>query len=81
MIESAVHRDDPVDFYPVPDGHSANDAAANPRVGEIYRDRSNRSLVVLTLIGNDALVEYADGTLTRFNAHEWRMLKPQPHRF
>ena len=53
-------------------------AADDPVVGGIYRDKSGESLVVLTIVGNEALLEYADGSVTAIEVDKWQMLHPQP---
>jgi hypothetical protein len=53
----------------------------HPVVGGIYRDKSGQSLVVLTVVGNEALLEYADGSITAIDVNNWRLLHPQPAAF
>lgn len=80
MVTSA-HPSEPEAQRGQADAHPKRVAAAGPRIGEIYRDRSNRSLIVLSIIERDALVEYADGTLMRIDLETWGVLRPRPHRF
>jgi hypothetical protein len=48
-----------------------------PLIGGIYRDESERSFVVLNISDNVALLEYADGTLTAVDVHNWQKLGPR----
>ena len=48
-----------------------------PVVGGIYRDKSGSSLVVVNVVGDKVLLEYANGTVTRVDASNWQQLKPQ----
>jgi hypothetical protein len=50
-------------------------------VGAIYRDRSGESLVVLNIIRNEALLEYANGCVRAVDARDWQLLYPQPAAF
>ena len=47
----------------------------HPVVGGIYRDKSDNSLVVLTVVGNEALLEYANGTITTIDVNDWQLLQ------
>jgi hypothetical protein len=49
----------------------------HPVVGGIYRDKSGSSLVVVNVVGDKVLLEYANGTVTRVDASNWQQLKPQ----
>ena len=53
----------------------------HPVVGGIYRDKSGSSLVVLTVVGNEALLEYANGTITTIDVNNWQLLQPWPALF
>ena len=48
-----------------------------PVVGGIYHDKSGSSLVVLNIVGDKILLEYANGTITRVDAWNWQQLQPQ----
>ena len=48
-----------------------------PVAGNIYHDKSGSSFVVLTIIGDRVLLEYASGTVSSVDANNWRQLKPQ----
>lgn len=48
-----------------------------PVVGGIYRDKSGNSLAVVNIIGNKALLEYANGTLTTVDINNWQLLHAQ----
>jgi hypothetical protein len=52
-----------------------------PVVGGIYRDKSGSSLVVLNVVGNKALLEYANGNITTIDINNWPMLRPQSAAF
>ena len=49
---------------------------ALPTIGGIYRDRDNRSLLVLTLHEGRILVEYADGETRTIDVVQWYALRP-----
>ena len=49
----------------------------HPLIGGIYRDDSERSFAVLNISNNVALLEYADGTLTTVELHNWPQLCPR----
>lgn len=51
-------------------------AVALPVVGGIYRDRDNRSLLVLTLHEGRILIEYADGAVRTIDVAQWYGLRP-----
>jgi hypothetical protein len=53
----------------------------HPVVGGIYRDKSDSSLVVLTVVDNEALLEYANGTITTIDVTNWRLLQFRPALF
>lgn len=48
-----------------------------PVVGGIYHDKSGASFVVLKILGDKVLLEYASGTVTRIDARNWQQLEPQ----
>jgi hypothetical protein len=48
-----------------------------PVVGGIYRDRTGSSLVVVNVVGNKVLLEYANGTLTTVDIDNWQLLYPE----
>jgi hypothetical protein len=48
-----------------------------PVVGGIYRDKSGSSLVVLNVVGDKVLLEYANGTVASLDARNWQQLQPQ----
>jgi hypothetical protein len=48
-----------------------------PVVGGIYRDKSGSSLVVVNVVGDRVLLEYADGTVASVDASCWQQLHPQ----
>ncbi|GAB6041056.1 hypothetical protein [Endothiovibrio diazotrophicus] len=51
-------------------------SVALPAVGAIYRDWENRSLLVLTLHGDQILIEYADGETRTIGITDWHTLRP-----
>jgi hypothetical protein len=48
-----------------------------PVVGGIYRDNSGSSLVVLSVVGDKVLLEYANGTVASLDASNWQQIQPQ----
>ena len=48
-----------------------------PVVGGIYRDRTGSSLVVVNVVGNKVLLEYANGTITTVDIDNWQLLYPE----
>jgi len=48
-----------------------------PVVGSIYRDKSGSSLVVLGIVRDKVLLEYANGTVTSINIRNWPRIRPQ----
>ena len=48
-----------------------------PVVGSIYHDKSDSSFVVLTIVGDMILLEYASGTVTCIDTKSWLQLQPQ----
>jgi hypothetical protein len=51
--------------------------ADHPVVGGIYRDRTGSSLVVVNVVGNTVLLEYASGTITTVDIDNWQLLYPE----
>ena len=52
-----------------------------PIAGQVYRDRFDRSLLVLSLHTGDVLVEYANGQVLRIDNEQWEVLNPAPAPF
>jgi hypothetical protein len=48
-----------------------------PVVGGIYHDESGSSLVVLGIVSDKILLEYASGTVTSVDVEHWQQLQPQ----
>jgi hypothetical protein len=48
-----------------------------PIVGSIYHDQSGSSLMVLNIVGDKVLLEYANGTVTTVDVKNWQQLQPQ----
>ena len=48
-----------------------------PVVGGIYHDKSGRSLVVLSIVDDKVLLEYASGAVSTINVNVWQQLQPQ----
>jgi hypothetical protein len=59
------------------DMNLAQISSQRPFVGGIYRDDSGSSFVVLNVIGNKALLEYANGSITTIDVSKWSQLKPK----
>ena len=55
----------------------ARQCVEQPVVGGIYRDNTGSSLVVVNVVGNNVLVEYANGTITTVDIDNWQLLYPQ----
>jgi hypothetical protein len=51
--------------------------AEQPVVGGIYRDKTGSSLLVVNVVGNNVLVEYANGTITTVDFNNWQLLYPE----
>jgi len=51
--------------------------ADQPVVGGIYRDRTGSSLVVVNVVGNKVLLEYANGNITTVDIDNWQLLYPE----
>jgi hypothetical protein len=56
-------------------------SSQQPIVGGIYRDKSGSSLVVVNVVGNRILLEYANGSITTIDVSKWRLLKPESAAF
>ena len=52
-----------------------------PIVGGIYRDNSGSSLVVVNVVGNKVLLEYANGSITTIDVSKWSLLKAKSAAF
>jgi hypothetical protein len=52
-----------------------------PVVGGIYRDKSGSSLVVVDIVGNKALLEYANGAIITVDVNNWQLLHAQSAAF
>jgi hypothetical protein len=52
--------------------------SGHPVAGGIYRDKSGESFVVLHILGQEALLEYASGWITCIDIDRWPQLHPQP---
>jgi hypothetical protein len=57
--------------------HAAMHYVEQPVVGGIYRDKTGSSLVVVNVVGNNVLLEYANGTITTVDINNWQLLYPQ----
>jgi hypothetical protein len=49
-----------------------------PTEGGIYRDWSDNSFAVVKIVGNDAILEYANGAITSIDLNQWYFLDPRP---
>jgi hypothetical protein len=56
-------------------------SSQRPIVGGIYRDNSGSSLVVVNVVGNKVLLEYANGSITTIDVSKWPLLKPKSAAF
>ena len=56
-------------------------SSQRPIVGGIYRDNSGSSLVVVNVVGNKVLLEYANGSITTIDINKWPLLKPKSATF
>jgi hypothetical protein len=52
-----------------------------PTVGGIYRDCSDSSFAVVKIVGNKAILEYANGAITGIEINQWYLLHPRPATF
>jgi hypothetical protein len=57
--------------------NAAEPYSQRPVVGGIYHDKSGRSLVVLSIIDDKVLLEYASGTVSTIEVNMWQKLQPQ----
>jgi hypothetical protein len=57
--------------------NTAQHSSQRPVVGGIYHDKSNSSFVVLSIIDDKALLEYASGAVTSVDVENWQRLQPQ----
>jgi|AP12_2_1047962.scaffolds.fasta_scaffold140581_2 hypothetical protein len=57
--------------------NTAEPSSQRPVVGGIYHDKSGRSLVVLSIIDDKVLLEYASGTVSTIEVNMWQKLQPQ----
>ena len=48
-----------------------------PVVGGTYRDKSVCSLMVMNVVGDRVLPEYANGNVTSVDARNWQQIHPQ----
>ena len=55
----------------------ARQCIQQPVVGGIYRDKSGSSLVVVNVVGNQVLLEYANGMITTVDVNHWQLLHPE----
>jgi hypothetical protein len=56
--------------------NTAQHSTQRPVVGGIYHDKSNSSFVVLSIIDDKALLEYASGAVTSVDVKNWQRLQP-----
>ena len=52
----------------------ARKCVQQPVVGGIYRDKTGSSLVVVNVVGNKVLLEYANGIVTSVDINNWQRL-------
>jgi hypothetical protein len=57
--------------------NTAEPSSQRPVVGGIYHDKLGRSLVVLSIIDDKVLLEYASGTVSTIEVNMWQKLQPQ----
>ena len=57
--------------------NTAEPFGQRPVVGGIYHDKSGRSLVVLSIIDDKVLLEYASGTVSTIEVNMGQKLQPQ----
>jgi hypothetical protein len=57
--------------------NTAQHSSQRPVIGGIYHDKSNSSFVVLSIIDDKALLEYASGDVTSVDIENWQRLQPQ----
>jgi hypothetical protein len=56
--------------------NTAQHSSHQPVIGGIYYDKSGRSLVVLSIVNNKVLLEYADGAASIIDVKNWQQLHP-----
>ena len=56
--------------------NTAQHSSQRPVVGGIYHDKSDSSFVVLSIIADKALLEYASGAITSVDVKNWQRLQP-----
>lgn len=57
--------------------NTAEPSSQRPVIGGIYHDKSGRILVVLSIIDDKVLLEYASGTVSTIEVNTWQKLQPQ----
>ena len=57
--------------------NTAQHSNQRPVVGGIYHDKSGRSLVVLSIVDDKVLLEYASGAVSTIEVNLWQKLQPQ----
>ena len=57
--------------------NTAQHPSQRPVVGGIYHDKSGRSLVVLSIVDDKVLLEYASGAVSTIEVNLWQKLQPQ----
>lgn len=56
-------------------------SSQRPFVGGIYRDNSGSSFVVVNIVCNKVLLEYANGSITTIDVSKWPLLQPKSATF
>ena len=56
---------------------AGGETADTPMTGQVYRDRLDRSLLVLQVNHGSVLVEFADGSVRTVHRRDWHSLSPQ----
>ena len=57
--------------------NTAQPSSQRPIAGNICRDNSGSSLVVVNVVGGKVLLEYASGTITTVEVENWQQLQPR----
>lgn len=57
--------------------NTAQDSSQRPVIGGIYCDKSGRNLVVLSIVDDKVLLEYASGAVSTIDVNIWQQLLPQ----
>ena len=57
--------------------NTAQHPSQRPVVGGIHHDKSGRSLVVLSIVDDKVLLEYASGAISTIEVNLWQKLQPQ----